>query len=492
MNALSSLWLHAAALHLWQATLFGLVISLCIVWLPAVSARVRHFAGCLALLRFILPAGFLASLFGPAHWLAHGGGWLPGTVGSIWLPVFFVSGNDSGTPSAVVRHFPTATALTLLWGVGTILLLGAGMVRLLRGMQAVKQKQVPFAAEHQERLEALAIRVGLIRGSVTGCYVPSSGWLGVTGLFRSRVIVPEGLFTALDDREVDAVLLHELMHVKRHDNLLRLFQSGVVALFWFHPLVWWLDRQLRWESERACDDGVLRLTEANRVYASGLFKSMRFALGLNLPGVSGMSRLRLQSRIQAVLNHQNRKESPVKLALTVSTLVGFFGLATLMASTPAAPNVATAPSATGLAAENSGAPANPASADNTAAGPAEGKILELSELDQIPVVRTQARPMFPAEKTGLKEGIAYTVNVGMVVDEQGKVAEVKVVDSTDQAAMDVGKEKFIVAHDRRFDQAAMDAVRQWTFSPGLKGGKPVNVRMSVAVVFSIAEPKPGG
>ena len=473
MNALYSSWLHAAALHLWQATLFGLAISLCIVWLPAVPARLRHFAGCLALLRFILPVCLLAPLIGSLPWVAASGSWLPERFGALWLPAFIVSGNAGGTSSAAALHLPDAAVLAAIWSLGTALLLGASAIRLIRGLRAVIQQQTPFAAGDQERLDVLAAQVGLRPGRVTGYYVASSGWLGVVGLFRSRVVVPEGLFSALDDREVDSVLLHELMHVKRHDNLLRLFQAGVVALFWFHPLVWWLDRRLRWESERACDDGVLRLTGANRVYASGLFKAMRFALGLNLPGVSGMSRFRLQSRIQAVLNHQNRKDSPVKLTLTVSTLVGFFGLATLMASAPAALDGTNAPAANKQAAENSGTSGKPDSADSAAANAAGRRVLDLSELDQMPVAKLRVIPVYPG---GAKaKGTQGTVVVGLVLDEHGNVGEMMIVSSTDHV----------------FDQATIDAVRQWKFSPGLKGGKPVNVRMSVPIVFSIDEPKPG-
>jgi hypothetical protein len=353
----------------------------------------------------------------------------------------------------------------MIWSMGTILLLGLGMTRLVRGLRAVKHGQVPFSAEDHERLEALAGRAGLRPGRVIGYYVPSSDWLGVVGLFRSRVVVPEGLFSALDDQEVDAVLLHELMHVKRHDNLLRLCQSGVVALFWFHPLVWWLDRRLRWESERACDEGVLRLTGANRVYASGLFKAMRFALGLNLPGVSGMSRLWLQSRIQAVLNHQNRKDSPVKFTITASVLVALFGLATLVASTPAA-------------SDGTGVPA--------AAG---SKVFNISELDQMPVARSElAAPVYPAALR--KVGLAGEVIVGFVVDEQGNVGDVKgspPKDQKDGRTVKYGDVVFTFSNDERFDQAAMEAVRQWKFSPGKKDGKPVKVRMSVPIVFTFKD-----
>jgi hypothetical protein len=365
------------------------------------------------------------------------------------------------------------------------------VIRLDRGLRAVRRRQIPFSTGDQERLDALAARVGLPSGRVTGCFVLPSGWLGVIGIFRSRIVVPEGLFSALDEKEMESVLLHELVHVKRHDNLLRLFQTGVVAIFWFHPLVWWLDRRLRWESESACDEAVLGLTGANRVYATGLFKAVRYALELDLPGVSGMSRTGLQSRLRAVLNHQDRKDSPVKLALTVSTLIGFFGLATLAASTPAAPGGAATLTDQTQASESSGAPDKSASVEIPSVTPVDGKILDFGDVDQKPVPKLRVNPVYPAE---LKEkDICGEAIVAFVLDEQGNVTDVKpfpLINQRTERTVDIGGEKVTLHRDQRFDQASVDAVRQWTFSPGLKGGNPVKVRMSVPIVFMLKEDKP--
>jgi TonB family protein len=469
MNLFADVWLRETSLHLWQATLFGLVITLVMVLLPG-PARLRYFAGWLGLLRFLLPAGLLAPLLGLLPWVATGGLWRSTGLGALWMPAFVVSGNALRTPPAVL-NVPLSAVLAVIWGAGTILFFGLGLIRLIRGLRAVRRQEAQFSIRDEARLDALAARLGLAPGRVSGGYVPSSGWLGVIGIFRSRIVVPEGLFSALDEKEVESVLLHELVHVKRHDNLLRLFQAGVVALFWFHPLVWWLDRRLRWESESACDEAVLRLTGASRVYATGLFKAVRYALELDLPGVSGMSRTGLQSRLRAVLNHQNRKDSPVKLALTVSTLIGFFGLATLVASTPAASGGTGASADQKQAAESSVAPDKTAPADSATASSSGGKVLDISELDQIPIARKRVPPIYPAD---LKEtGAQGTVIVGFVLDEQGKVGDVKIVSSTNHG----------------FDQASMDAVRLWAFSPGLKGGKPVKVRMSVPIVYALSDEK---
>jgi len=470
MNFFANPWLREIALHLWQATVFGLAIALVVALLP-LPARLRYFAGCLGLLRFLVPAGFLAPLIRLMPWACTGGLWKASGLGTLWMPVFAVPGSAVQSPSAMpVLSLPAF--MTVVWCAGTILILAIGLTRLARGLRAVRRQQTPFSRSDRERLATLANRVGVPPNRVTGWFVPPNSWLGVIGIFRSRIVVPEGLFSTLDEKEVESVLLHELVHVKRHDNLLRLFQAAVVALFWFHPLVWWLDKRLRWESESACDEAVLRLTGANRVYATGLFKAVRYALELDLPGVSGMSRIGLQSRIHAVLNHQDRKDSPVKLAITVSTLIGFFGFATLLASTPAAPGGSASPADQQTALANDNAQSKTASADNATADQPSGRILDISELDQIPVVQKQAAPVYPSAY--LKTGAQATVIVGFVLDEHGIVGASEVVSSTNHG----------------FDQASMDAVRQWTFSPGLKAGKPVKVRMSVPIVFTISEDKP--
>ena len=84
--------------------------------------------------------------------------------------------------------------------------------------------------------------------------------------------------------------------------------------------------------------------------------------------------------------------------------------------------------------------------------------------------------------------------VGFVVDEQGNVGDVKVVppkDPKDARTMKVGDVEVTLTNDERFDQAAMEAVQQWKFSPGKKAGKPVKVAMKVPIVFTFDEQKPG-
>src|SRR5262249_20741923 len=101
---------------------------------------------------------------------------------------------------------------------------------------------------------------------------------GIFGITRPTLIWPEGISTHLDDAHLDAVLAHEVWHVRRHDNLSAMLHMLVEAIFWFHPLVWWLGARLVEERERACDEEVVALGNNRQVYAESILKVCEFCL----------------------------------------------------------------------------------------------------------------------------------------------------------------------------------------------------------------------
>ncbi|WP_339911355.1 M56 family metallopeptidase, partial [Symmachiella dynata] len=76
----------------------------------------------------------------------------------------------------------------------------------------------------------------------------------VIGCLRPVILLPASSLMGLDTRELEAILAHELAHVRRHDNLVNILQSIVEILLFFHPAVWWLSRRIRIERENCCDD----------------------------------------------------------------------------------------------------------------------------------------------------------------------------------------------------------------------------------------------
>lgn len=76
----------------------------------------------------------------------------------------------------------------------------------------------------------------------------------VVGVLKPVLLLPVGLITHLSTREIEAVLAHELAHIKRHDYAVNLLQSLVEVLYFFHPALWWLSARVREEREHCCDD----------------------------------------------------------------------------------------------------------------------------------------------------------------------------------------------------------------------------------------------
>ena len=98
---------------------------------------------------------------------------------------------------------------------------------------------------------------------------------------------------------------------------------------------------------------------------------------------------------------------------------------------------------------------------------------ELSQLDQIPVVRYQARPAYPFELS--RAGVTGEATVSFIVDFEGNVCNAYTVKAT----------------HAEFGAAAVEAVAKWKFKPGQKGGIAVNTRMQVPIVFNLAKREPG-
>ncbi len=90
------------------------------------------------------------------------------------------------------------------------------------------------------------------------------------GLVKPAVVLPSWILQELPPQDLNQILLHELAHLRRWDDWTNLAQKLVKALFFFHPAVWWIERQVSLEREMACDDAVVAETASPRAYAECL------------------------------------------------------------------------------------------------------------------------------------------------------------------------------------------------------------------------------
>ena len=116
--------------------------------------------------------------------------------------------------------------------------------------------------------------------------------------------MPDGVAGQLTEPQLDAILAHELCHVRRRDNLAAAIHMVVEALFWFHPLVWWVGARLVEERERACDEEVLSLGNAPEVYAEGILRICELYLKSPLPCVAGVTGANLKRRIEEIMSNR--------------------------------------------------------------------------------------------------------------------------------------------------------------------------------------------
>jgi uncharacterized protein (TIGR03435 family) len=127
---------------------------------------------------------------------------------------------------------------------------------------------------------------------------------GVFGLWKRVVLVPEGISERLLPEEFESVLAHEYAHFRRRDNIAAVLQMTVEALFWFHPLVWWIGKQLLLERERACDDEVIRSGSDPAVYAQGILNVCKFYVESPMSCVPGVTGSDLKKRIEEIMQQR--------------------------------------------------------------------------------------------------------------------------------------------------------------------------------------------
>ncbi len=163
-----------------------------------------------------------------------------------------------------------------------------------------------------------AVRASSPMSVVTWIPVRSSPGLlepGVTGLFRPTLLLPAGITDHLTPRQLEAVLAHELSHVRRRDNLTAAVHMLVEAIFWFHPLVWWIGARMVEERERACDEAVLHLGSEPRDYAEAILNVCKLYAESPLACVPGVTGADLSKRIEAIMaNRSGIRLNPAKKA----------------------------------------------------------------------------------------------------------------------------------------------------------------------------------
>jgi beta-lactamase regulating signal transducer with metallopeptidase domain len=181
--------------------------------------------------------------------------------------------NIPSTAIGIILPAPPAwvgSLLVALWALWTIVSIGRTLTAFV-ALRRAKRDAGSFPDTRERNLQTwLALRAaGRPVRLVLSDDVRAAAVLGLTS--PAIAVAPTAL-QALDDTELDQIVVHEWAHVQRRDDVARLLQRIVVAVTGLHPAVWWIDRQLSLERETACDDWAVNATGSSRSLAVCLTK----------------------------------------------------------------------------------------------------------------------------------------------------------------------------------------------------------------------------
>jgi len=251
---------------LWQFTLIGLLLALVLKFIKTENSTKRYAVSFAALgFSLIVSVITFASYYSVPEQISA-------TVEHTLQYQVAAGLVDSSlaiaeTKSFIEMHAPT---IFIAWLIGVLLFL----LKFFGGMfflKTIVKKATPLHTDISKSIKKLnktfdISRTILFKESQL-IYAPM-----VMGFFKPVILFPIGLVNNLSVKEVEAIIAHEMAHIKRHDYFFNIIQSFVEVAFYYHPAIWYISNTIRNERENCCDDLAIEATGNSMMYAKTLVK----------------------------------------------------------------------------------------------------------------------------------------------------------------------------------------------------------------------------
>ncbi len=418
INAIASTWAHMFWVMNLQNSLFLLITLAILHKLRNQSPKVTSLIALIALVKMLIPPINSVSLSGlvPSSTIPYLN-ILPGAI-------------TPGETSIQQSRLSITGIFFLLWSIMSLVMLSIYFYRYFRFKQYAlngKGMDTQTASFHQMAYPVVFS---------SRCQSPY-----VIGFFRPQIVLPAEA-ARWQPRYLETIIAHEIAHVYQRDQWVNLLQVVVQSLYFFNPLVWFLNRQIIYFREMQTDNSAIRrLKIAPHDYARRL---LQIAEELMVPEnnlSSPVSFIKTASSLkQRIIYQLDRKEDSMSRKWIFQYSVIVLGLFMLML---------------------------PLSCDLSSTAPKEPPIVSFAEVTKKPEVVKRVSAQYP--ESAKTAGLQGNVVLKMLIGGDGRVQEVKVLKSDSP----------------ELEAAAIDAAKQFVFTPAEKDGEPVRVWLAVPFTFKL-------
>ena len=273
----------------WQGAVIALALAVLLALTRETQARLRYILSCAALVLMLgaalataprlrpIPGSVLQADAtvgsGPSHvtLLSSGSRRAGDAAGNLAHLIPSPRTGEDATSSSIVQPIISRVLpwLVVTWLAGVLFL----SFRLLGGWWSTRSLPASGVSPVPEwclaQLSALSARMGIVRPVTIMASVRVTVPV-ILGHVKPVILLPAAVLSGLSVAQVEAIVAHELAHVRRHDYLVNLVQTVIETLLFYHPAVWWVSRQVRETREHCCDDIAVAVCRSRREYVNAL------------------------------------------------------------------------------------------------------------------------------------------------------------------------------------------------------------------------------
>ncbi|KAA5539555.1 M56 family metallopeptidase [Adhaeribacter rhizoryzae] len=324
---------------MWQSILIAVLLSVAMLLLHRQSSRLRYRVAIGALF-LNLAAAFITFSYYYQSNPANAGLQAAITPTTSYLSSQPAEVNNFSLLTVASEYFAAHLPLLVsLWLLGMALML----LRFIGGLAYLQRlksyKTTPAPNQWQNRLHQLSqeLKIKKVIWLAESALVQTPL---VIGYFKPIILLPLGTISELPVAQIEAILAHELAHLKRHDYFFNLLQSLTEIIFFYHPAIWWISDYVRIERENCCDDLAVAICGDSLAYARALANLAERTprtpgLALAFAGKDGSLLARIRRLVQQPGSHPSFTDGFV--AATVLLLCLTFLSATALANLKPAP-----------------------------------------------------------------------------------------------------------------------------------------------------------